>query len=90
MTLRDRQGPASLSQVSSRVLGHRHRPLKPPMNRLPVRGRGHGGGAVVNAILRVKKIGRARLAAMTQEWEEGCLMFTVTKKATKKKRAQDV
>jgi hypothetical protein len=27
---------------------------------------------------------------MTQEWEEGCLMFTVTKKATKKKkRAQD-
>lgn len=45
---------------------------------------------MVNAILRVKKIGRARLAAMTQEWEEGCLMFTVTKKATKKKRAQDV
>lgn len=26
---------------------------------------------MVNAILRVKKIGRARLAAMTQEWEEG-------------------
>jgi hypothetical protein len=36
---------------------------------------------MVNAILRVKKIGRARLAVMTQE---GCLMFTVTKKATKK------
>lgn len=37
-----RQGPASLSQVSSGVLGHRHKPLKPPLNQLAVRGRGRG------------------------------------------------